>query len=205
MSQADQDRLAKNPRWSPVYASASSASNSSYYFSHVTREAARIVFLHGLWPAALAIWARSGQTPSRAPKSENARWSNGSLTVEGMVEDLEPLPLARLAQEAHARGFVVGAVVHGFNRWLGRKLISRWMALRCARRWTRCRCATATAMARARKNARWRPHPTIIRCWIAAPCLFHRSGTTTRWLATTPQSARWPSLRSTRPAERSRC
>jgi hypothetical protein len=31
MSQADQDRLAKNPRWSPVYASASSASNSSYY------------------------------------------------------------------------------------------------------------------------------------------------------------------------------
>src|SRR6202040_1480870 len=101
------DRLAKNPRWSPVYASASSASNSSYYFSHVTREAARIVFLHGLWPAALAIWARSGQAPSRAPKSENARWSDGSLTVEGMVEDLEPLPLARLAQEAHARGFVV--------------------------------------------------------------------------------------------------
>ena len=96
---------------------ASSASNSSYYFSHVTREAARIVFLHGLWPAALAIWARSGQAPSRAPKSENARWSNGSLTVEGMVEDLEPLPLARLAQEAHARGFVVGAAVHGFNHW----------------------------------------------------------------------------------------
>ena len=117
MSQADQDRLAKNPRWSPVYASASSASNSSYYFSHVTREAARIVFLHGLWPAALAIWARSGQAPSRVPKSENARWSNGSLTVEGMVEDLEPLPLARLAQEAHARGLVVGAAVHGFNRW----------------------------------------------------------------------------------------
>ena len=29
----------------------------------------------------------------------------------------EPLPLARLAQEAHARGLVVGAVVHAFNRW----------------------------------------------------------------------------------------
>ncbi len=57
MSQADQDRLAKNPRWSPVAASASTASNSSYYFTHVTREAARIVFLHGLWPAATAIWA----------------------------------------------------------------------------------------------------------------------------------------------------
>jgi CO/xanthine dehydrogenase Mo-binding subunit len=114
MSQAEQDRLAKNPRWSPAYATASSASNSAYYFSHVTREAARIVFLHGLWPAALAIWARSGQMRARAVKSENARWNdNGSLTIEGM----EPLPLARLAQEAHARGLVVGAAVHAFNRW----------------------------------------------------------------------------------------
>ena len=113
MSQADQDRLANNPRWSPAYASASSASNSAYYFSHVTREAARIVFLHGLWPAAVAIWARSGQAGSPAPKSGNARWSDGSLTVEGM----EPLPLARLAQEAHGRGLVVGVAVHAFNRW----------------------------------------------------------------------------------------
>ena len=34
-----------------------------------------------------------------------------------MVGGLEPLPLAGLAQEAHARGLVVGAAVHGFNRW----------------------------------------------------------------------------------------
>jgi CO/xanthine dehydrogenase Mo-binding subunit len=113
LSQADQDRLAENPRWSPAYASPSSASNSSYYFSHVTREAARIVFLHGLWPAALAIWARRERAPHLPLKSENASWSDGSLTIEGM----EPLPLALLAQEAHARGLVVGAAVHGFNRW----------------------------------------------------------------------------------------
>ena len=30
---------------------------------------------------------------------------------------MQPLPLARLAQEAHARGLVVGAAVHAFNRW----------------------------------------------------------------------------------------
>jgi CO/xanthine dehydrogenase Mo-binding subunit len=113
MSQADQDRLAKNPRWSPVYTSGSSASNSSYYLSHTTQEAARIVYIHGLWPAALAIWARSAPAGSPAPAPEDARWREGSLTVEG----LEPLPLARLAQEAHVRGLVVGAVVHGFNRW----------------------------------------------------------------------------------------
>jgi CO/xanthine dehydrogenase Mo-binding subunit len=113
ISQADQDRLAKNPRWSPVFAAPSSASNSSYYFSHATREAARIVYLHGLWPAALAIWGRDAGAASRAVKPEDARWRDGALAVEG----LQPLPLARLAQEAHARGLVVGAAVHAFNRW----------------------------------------------------------------------------------------
>src|SRR5262245_8394505 len=111
MSQAEQDRLASNPRWSPAYASASSASNSSYYLSHTTREAARVVYVHGLLPAALAIWARGGQ--GRVPSPEAVRWSDVALTAEG----LEPLPLARLAQEAHAQGLVVGAAVHAFNRW----------------------------------------------------------------------------------------
>ena len=111
MSQAEQDRLAGNPRWSPAYASASSASNSSYYFSHTTREAARIVFVHGLWPAALEIWGAQAQ--SRATRPDEARWIDGSLTLEGR----EPLALSRLAAQAHARGLVVGAAVHGFNRW----------------------------------------------------------------------------------------
>jgi CO/xanthine dehydrogenase Mo-binding subunit len=113
MSQADQDRLARNPRWSPATASASSASNSSYYFTHATQEAARIVFLRGLWPAATAIWAQSRPAGSRSAAPEAAHWSNGLLTIEG----LEPLPLARLAGEAHRRGLVVGAAVHSFNRW----------------------------------------------------------------------------------------
>jgi CO/xanthine dehydrogenase Mo-binding subunit len=106
MGQSEQDQLALNPRWTPTLASASSASNSSYYFTHTTQAAARVVFLHGLWPAAMAIWRREIDP-------ETPRWRDGSLIAEG----LEPLPLARLAQEAHARGLVVGAVVHGFNRW----------------------------------------------------------------------------------------
>src|SRR5207248_6029581 len=91
----------------------SSASNSSYYFTHTTQAAARIVFLYGLWPAAVAIWAKGGLAVLPTVKPEAARWRDGSLVVEGF----EPLPMARLAQEAHARGLVVGAVVHGFNRW----------------------------------------------------------------------------------------
>jgi len=117
MSQAEQDRLAMNPRWSPTDASASSASNSSYYFTHTTQEAARIVFRHGVWPAALAIWndttVGSGRARSQDIRPESVTWNDEHLTGPG----LQPLSLSRLAREAHARGLVVGAVVHGFNRW----------------------------------------------------------------------------------------
>jgi CO/xanthine dehydrogenase Mo-binding subunit len=116
MSQAEQDCLEKNPRWSPAYASASSASNSAFYFTHTTREAARMVFRHGLWPAALALWGTGiggGQAASLVVRPEDARWTNGYLTADGM----QPLPLALLTREAHARGLIVGAAVHAFNRW----------------------------------------------------------------------------------------
>jgi CO/xanthine dehydrogenase Mo-binding subunit len=111
LSEAEQSHLAENPRWTPVYASASSASNSSYYFTHTTREAARIVFLRGLWPAALALWEARGV--STQPSPERARWSNGVLTVPGWPA----LELNQLAVEAHARSLVTGAIVHAFNRW----------------------------------------------------------------------------------------
>jgi len=106
MAQEEQDRLAQNPRWVPAFASASSASNSAYYFTHATQAAARVVFLHGLLPAAVAIWGRD-------VKAEAVRWRDGALTADG----LEPMPLARLASDAHARGLVTGATVHAFNRW----------------------------------------------------------------------------------------
>jgi CO/xanthine dehydrogenase Mo-binding subunit len=111
INQDEQDRLAENPRWTPAFASASSASNSSYYFTHTTREAARVVFLCGLWPAALAIWGRGGL--SQTPSPEDARWTDGVLSAPR----LPPLDLRQLAAEAHAGGHVTGAVVHTFNRW----------------------------------------------------------------------------------------
>lgn len=116
MAQAEQDKLARNPRWSPGYASPSSASNSAYFFSHTTRETARVIFDHGLWPAAMAIWSQGiggGTASPLVVRREDARWVDGKLTAAG----LEPLPLATLAQKAHALGLVVGAVGHAFNRW----------------------------------------------------------------------------------------
>ncbi|WP_328716946.1 xanthine dehydrogenase family protein molybdopterin-binding subunit [Halomonas elongata] len=116
MQQAEQDRLSRNPRWTPRLASPSSASNSAYYSSHATREAARLVFRHGLWPAALSIWGQGiygGQANPYVVRLEDARWVEGHLTASGMT----PIPLAKLAAKAHEMGLVTAASVHAFNRW----------------------------------------------------------------------------------------
>ncbi|MFA1239073.1 xanthine dehydrogenase family protein molybdopterin-binding subunit [Serratia odorifera] len=116
MSQQQQDAMQANPQWTPSYCSPSSASNSAFYFSHSTREAARLVFEHGLWPAALAIWQSGiggGQAAPLVVRKEDARWVEGGLTAAGM----QVLPLEMLAKKAFQLGGVTGAVVHVFNRW----------------------------------------------------------------------------------------
>ncbi|KWR76381.1 xanthine dehydrogenase family protein molybdopterin-binding subunit [Cupriavidus sp. IDO] len=116
MSQAEQDKLSANPRWSPAYASPASATNSAYYFTHSTREAARVIFMHGLWPAAMAIWSQGaggGQAASLVVRVEDARWVDGKLSAGG----LQALPYEQLAARAHELGLVTGATVHVFNRW----------------------------------------------------------------------------------------
>lgn len=116
MSQDEQDKLQTNPNWTPSYCSPSSASNSAYYFSHSTREAARLVFEQGLWPAALSIWQSGiggGQAAPLVVRKEDARWVEGGLTAAGM----QILPFALLAKKAYQMGNLTGAVVHVFNRW----------------------------------------------------------------------------------------
>ncbi|WP_250492498.1 molybdopterin cofactor-binding domain-containing protein [Caballeronia sp. GAWG1-1] len=116
MSQAEQDRLSANPRWSPAYMSPASATNSAFYFTHATHEAARVVFRHGIWPAALALWGQGiggGQATSYVVRVEDARWVDGKLAADGM----EPLAFDVLAKKAHELGLVTGAAVHTFNRW----------------------------------------------------------------------------------------
>jgi CO/xanthine dehydrogenase Mo-binding subunit len=116
MTQAEQDRLSANPRWSPTLASPASATNSAYYYTHATQEAARVVFRQGLWPAAMAVWGQGiggGQAASFVVRIEDASWVDGKLSANGM----EPLPFERLAKKAHELGLVTGAAVHTFNRW----------------------------------------------------------------------------------------
>lgn len=116
ISQDEQDKAAQDPRWTPLLLQASSASNSAYYFSFPTLEAARVIFRHGLWPAAVDYWQRGiggGQSAPYVVREENARWEVGHLTARGM----EPLSLEFLAKRAHEMGLVTGAITHAFNRW----------------------------------------------------------------------------------------
>ena len=116
MSQADQDKAQADPLWTPAIASPASASNSAFYYTHSTREACRLIFRHGLWPAAVALWSRGTGGGSAAPyvvREEDARWEHGLLTANGMPG----LSLRQLARQAHEMGGVTGAVVHAFNRW----------------------------------------------------------------------------------------
>jgi CO/xanthine dehydrogenase Mo-binding subunit len=116
MAQAEQDKLAANPRWTPFYASPASATNSAYYYTHGTQEAARTLFMFGLWPAAMAIWSEGiagGQAGSLVVRVEDARWVDGKLSAGG----LEALPYQRLVEKAFALGQPTGVVVHVFNRW----------------------------------------------------------------------------------------
>ena len=144
---------------------------------------------------------RSGRAADRAAcrKPEAVRWSDEALTAEGV----EPLPLARLAQEAHARGLVVGAAVHAFNRWQWAEAdfmvdgaSVRMPVDGLSVRYGGGACGEAGA------------GDHIQRLSGALPpnaCSFRRRATTTRWSVTTPPSAPWPSSRSMRAMARSRC
>ncbi|WP_026878591.1 molybdopterin cofactor-binding domain-containing protein [Ignatzschineria larvae DSM 13226] len=116
ITQEEQDQLEKDPLWTPFLSSPSSASNSAYFFSHVTSESARVLFDYGIWPAAMSIWSEGiggGQAAPLTIRKEDARWTAKGLTADG----LEPLPLERIAKRIYEQNGLTAVVGHGFNRW----------------------------------------------------------------------------------------
>ena len=109
MSQEHQDKMSTNPLWTPVVAMASSASMSAYFQSRAVEIAAQILFRHGLLPAARSLWQRNALDPAQLV------WRDGALYLP--EPEMPPLPLAKLAAEAHRAGLVTGVMTHCFNRW----------------------------------------------------------------------------------------
>ncbi|MDF1776668.1 MAG: molybdopterin-dependent oxidoreductase [Rhizobiaceae bacterium] len=115
-AQEDENRLAQDPHWVPRFTSPRSASNSAYYFTHATQQAAQLLLRLALWPAALSIWGAGpagGQMRPEPLRFEDAKWRDGMLVARSM----EPLTMQRLAERAHADGNITGVCVHTFNRW----------------------------------------------------------------------------------------
>ncbi len=117
ISQDRQDKMSKNPRWTPVETMASSASASAYFQSFATELATKIVYTNGLWPAAVNLWKTKYFNSQYAAISfeepDRARWVDGKLNYQGFP----PLSLEELSGEAHRLGLVTGAMIHTFNRW----------------------------------------------------------------------------------------
>jgi CO/xanthine dehydrogenase Mo-binding subunit len=116
LSQEEQDRASKNPRWVPVIATRSSASVGAPFTTYAVSQAAELLLRHSLWPLAQEIWNAGpleGEAAGLSVAFENLRWLDGALTAKG----LEPIPLEQLARRAHEKGAVTGVMIHAFNRW----------------------------------------------------------------------------------------
>ncbi|ARQ02520.1 xanthine dehydrogenase family protein molybdopterin-binding subunit [Pseudorhodoplanes sinuspersici] len=116
MSQEEEDRRKNNPRWTPRFTAAISATNSVYFLGHATREAARTLVDFALWPAAKSLWSRGIGGGMFAPydvRREDLRFAHGKVNAGG----LPTLTFEQVAAEAHRLGLVCGVTVHTFNRW----------------------------------------------------------------------------------------
>lgn len=107
MDLAHQNEMLTNPRWTPALASASSATNSAFYFTHGTNEACRLIYERGIIPAAADLWGVDLITAGEAT------WVDGMF----VLADKPTLSLEEIAARAHAMGGVTGAMIHGFDRW----------------------------------------------------------------------------------------
>ncbi|NKC23029.1 molybdopterin-dependent oxidoreductase [Ochrobactrum oryzae] len=107
MDKAHQDEMSVNPLWTPALASASSATNSAFYFTHGTSEAGRLIYERGIIPAAAQLW---NVTPETAA---GATWKDEKF----VLPDGRSLTLAEIAAKAYEIKAITGAMIHAFDRW----------------------------------------------------------------------------------------
>lgn len=101
-----------NPRWTPLIYESTKAASTSSKWVHGVDQACAVLLAAGLLPAARDLWGAS----AAAVKPDDTNWVDGTLTAPGQ----KPIPLSDLAKQAHARGYVVSAMIHAFysGRWI---------------------------------------------------------------------------------------
>jgi CO/xanthine dehydrogenase Mo-binding subunit len=116
ISQVQQDEAEKNPFWVPATLPAMSASNSAYFLSFGTRQAAQFLLENSIWPAARAIWSEG---PGGGEISAgNMTFADMRVVSDGVAGGgMETLSFERIARKAHALGLITGVALHCFSRW----------------------------------------------------------------------------------------
>ncbi len=93
---------AANPRLTPKLVNSASASVTAFHLLHATEEACRVIFDHGLVPAAQQLW---GGAPIAG-----IHWDQQNLVADGFPA----LSIETLAHHIHTNRLVNGAIVHTF-------------------------------------------------------------------------------------------
>jgi CO/xanthine dehydrogenase Mo-binding subunit len=104
--------LVGNPRWVPIIYNSTKASSGAGRWVHGVEQSSQLLFETGLLPTARSLWGAGASW--LGPK--DVQWKNGALVAPGR----RPLPLAELAQRAHADGRIVSVMIHAFfsGRWI---------------------------------------------------------------------------------------
>ena len=102
----------ENPRWTPLLFMSSKAATTSSRWVHSVSQASQIIFDHGLFPSAQAIWGQKASNLN--PKM--VKWRDGYLIAAGF----KPLSLRELAEKTHADGRITGVINHAFfsAKWI---------------------------------------------------------------------------------------
>ncbi|WP_298768279.1 molybdopterin cofactor-binding domain-containing protein [uncultured Shewanella sp.] len=108
ISQEKQDKMSKDPLWTPVKLMASSASDSATFQTEATKGACNVVYRYGILPAARILWSLAKDSDLSA-----AKWQKGKF----ILEEKPALDFTLLAKTAHELGFITGCVAHTVNRW----------------------------------------------------------------------------------------
>lgn len=102
--QAEEDRAAKDPKFTLGLSIATIASSSAFAQHHAVREAARILFTSSLLPLANRIWGKE-------VVADGIAWKDGALSAPGTT----PILWHTLVQALY-KGGICGVMVHGFYR-----------------------------------------------------------------------------------------
>lgn len=106
-----------NPCYTASVYTSSSACITAFHQRHVIEQASRVVFLTGIWPAALSLW----KIDAGKLEPDAAHWVDGRLIAPG----LEALALPALAAEVHRLRVTTGATAHALYQ--GQWVAADWL------------------------------------------------------------------------------